>query len=59
MLKETGFVSVSLVRGQEARWDLVGQAGRERTNLRLFSSDRFDDEDYPGCVDCVYEAVRE
>ena len=36
-----GFISVSLVRGQETRWELVQQAARPGPNLTLMSCNPF------------------
>ncbi|KAI9209102.1 uncharacterized protein BJ171DRAFT_488544 [Polychytrium aggregatum] len=43
---DEGQVCVSLVQGQEVRWDLVAQAAR--SNLGLFSFDPFDERHWPG-----------
>eukprot|EP00123_Amoebidium_parasiticum_P008505 comp18854_c1_seq1/m.20892 comp18854_c1_seq1/g.20892 ORF comp18854_c1_seq1/g.20892 comp18854_c1_seq1/m.20892 type:complete len:467 (-) comp18854_c1_seq1:378-1778(-) len=50
-LAEGGAVIVSLVDGQEERWNLIGQAAR--AGLRLAEMRGFDSLDYPG-----YEAKR-
>jgi hypothetical protein len=45
-----GAVLVTLVQGQETRWEVVTQAGRPGTGLKLVTCEQFLDGDYPGFI---------